>query len=277
MRLESTSFFQSLSKKKIYIYGTGVIADEFYSLLERYNIQDNVVAFIQSKIDKEKQYRNKPVIIPDDVKDEEGIVCICVHESSINDINKELKRNRIENSVSISPILNQLKFGNYRYSECDMSLRDILRHNLSTYYVIVRYLVVRDYYRKQKKWDDVYKKCIGLTAKEKKTVENRLIFFKKLIHRIDIEGYKTNSQIILDNKLHIINGAHRMSILLYKDVQHIPSQIIDVNGESIIGLDKWHKGRIYEEELKGLNLSKEQVNEIKRTQKELAERYNILL
>ena len=273
----SNALHKEVLNKKIYIYGTGKKADKFYYWLKKNDCVSNIEAFVQTDIgdNSEKRHNGIPIIAPNKIINDDSIVCICVHESIVFEIYDELKKNNIVNYIFVTPILDQMILDGLDYHDDKIPIKDILVANLSVYFLVIRYLVITDYYNGTSDWDDIYKKCISLISKDVDTAASRLAYFKSLINEIDDKGYNENIPILLDKKMQIVNGAHRVSILLYKEMDYVPVRII--NHENVISNEVYWKGRIREKELNEMNISNKQINIIKSTQKKIAERYGIVI
>ncbi len=88
------------------------------------------------------------------------------------------------------------------------------------YDMIVRLLAVEDYYGRNNIGFSMYRR-MQEARKGKAWVETAEKRFRTLIDSYETAGYHDNSEIELDNTLHLIDGSHRMALALYYHQDYI--------------------------------------------------------
>lgn len=98
--------------------------------------------------------------------------------------------------------------------------------NLFRYDIIVRYLVVSEYYKNSDKGFEIYRKMQDKRMGDGYSVgaEQR---FKSLISSYEKNGYDENSRIILDRNYGLIDGSHRIAMALYYGYDNISALILN--------------------------------------------------
>jgi hypothetical protein len=78
--------------------------------------------------------------------------------------------------------------------------------------LIVKLLAIENYYQKNQIGWEIYKK-VHPPNKDKD--------FKELIETVEKDGYYDLSFIIIDKKFHILDGNHRLAMLLYSKSKYV--------------------------------------------------------
>ena len=84
----------------------------------------------------------------------------------------------------------------------------------------MRFLVIDQYYGKNDRGADVYKKLSQLHC-SRTTAQKRLEQFENLIRDWDKRGYDPQSIIRITDKNEIIDGTHRMALALYHGLREV--------------------------------------------------------
>ena len=123
---------------------------------------------------------------------------------------------KINGILSNTPIIGQQIF-----SVRDLLLAQFVDGEAVFYDIAVRLLAIEHYYGKN---DIGY----GLYSRMQEHSGNGTFWlnrFKRLINSYETNGYENDNPLALDEKLHIMDGAHRLSLALYHGNELIPAQI----------------------------------------------------
>lgn len=109
---------------------------------------------------------------------------------------------------------------------------DLFTINYQRLDVVVKYLAIENYYGKNNYGFSLYQKLQALRSGQSENMpEQYEIYsretFNNLIHDIEKNGWDDTSEISLDNRLFLADGAHRLAASLYFGVPEIRVQVID--------------------------------------------------
>jgi len=125
------------------------------------------------------------------------------------------------------------------------------------YDIIVRYLAIENYYKKNETGFALYKKM--QVARKGGDYNERMDTFKELIQSYE-KGYKRESHILLDSNLCLIDGSHRIALGLYNKFHEISCFVEPQSRHIKYGIDWFIENKFSLEEL---NLLIEKFREIK--------------
>lgn len=92
------------------------------------------------------------------------------------------------------------------------------------YDIIVRYLAIENYYKKNDFGFDLYRKMQAARVGKKWASESVKIF-KTLILSYENNGYDTSSEIEIDKNINLVDGSHRMAMAIYHKSYQISCKI----------------------------------------------------
>lgn len=121
--------------------------------------------------------------------------------------------------------------------------------------MIVRYLVIEQYYGKNNFGYNLYEK---MQKKRGQNVHN-LDRFLKLIKSIEEHGFSENFAIIVDQNLQLIDGSHRLACALYFGITNIPIQIIEHNANVLYSIDWFEKNGFSKKEIEIITYTKNEI------------------
>ena len=233
-----------LGTKKIVIYGTGYVAQKFFSILKKNSLVGNIICFAVSKGEKEGESIDG--IAVKNIRDIESdnMVCIAVHEALKDEMVDTLCDIGINNYIWIYPYLYQLLLGEPIEKGVRIKLEDIVQTCLNDYRIAVRYAAIDNYYGKNIYGFDLYRRAQALYS-SMKTAEERLERFCKLISDWQKYGYDEDSWICINEGYEIIDGAHRVTLAKYHGMQEIICNVFEgkasayeVHGERVVLTNK---------------------------------------
>ncbi|HOS69974.1 MAG TPA: methyltransferase domain-containing protein [Bacillota bacterium] len=88
--------------------------------------------------------------------------------------------------------------------------------------ICVRYLAIEEFHGKNNHGFELYSKM----QKHRNQESHDLDQFIKLIQNIEQYGFDSNSSIIIDEKLRLIDGSHRLTCALYYGISHVPVKFV---------------------------------------------------
>ncbi|SFI08618.1 hypothetical protein SAMN04487830_12149 [Pseudobutyrivibrio sp. OR37] len=243
--MEFEEFINILKNNKFIIYGAGYVAEKFYKGIKIRSLEDNLECFVTTEGDT-KSIDNYPIKSIDNIKISDYVVCLAVHESLKEEINKVLLKERCDKCIWIYPFLYEFMLGTPIKKNIKIPVKQIYLANKDNLLIATRYVVLEQFYGLRNDGDDIYMACMELYCSHE-TAKKRLINFKDLIRSIETRGFLNNYPIsILDNYKHI-DGVHRLSMAIYKKVSLVNVNIYPstMRQEEIHGLG----GLIHESEL----------------------------
>jgi len=209
----SDELLRYLSQKRIVIYGTGYVGRKFFYALKKHGLEQNILSFFVSEL-VEGQNRIEGIPVRNiDVFDnyDHVVVCIAVHEVWKDEIACNLRQ---MDYIWIYPFLNELLLGRPIEENVHVDLTKVIRNCMKGYRLAVRYMVVEQYFKKNKIGYDIYIKAISLHC-DKKTAEERLQKFCEMIYNWERFGYDKSSRISINTQYEIVDGCHRISLARY--------------------------------------------------------------
>ena len=135
--------------------------------------------------------------------------------------------------------------------------KQIINDEFNRYDLIVRYKAIHDFLNGKSIGIDLYKKM-----QDKRSGSDYRYpwkFFKSLINNFHSIGYDTNFPILVNNDLHIVDGAHRVACSIYFNIPFIPININKRLNYSIYNLDWFHENSFSDFEISELKKDKEKI------------------
>ena len=191
-----------------------------------------------------EKIEEKPVILINDLKNKDALILIAVSDCYQEEISQTLRILKFNN------VVNAYK---YTFLENDaenvvgvIDVKGLLQKQFDgtdfcRYDIIVRLLAVEDYYGNNK---------VGMSLYTK--LQNERIYsgyadfaierFKKLIKSFEENGYDSDSEIVVDSNLKLIDGSHRVALAIYHNISYIKIRIINEFATNNFKLN-WFEGR----------------------------------
>ena len=169
------------------------------------------------------------------VEDCRNLLCIAVHESIVDEIEKKLKMLGVKRTVRVAPFITELSLAS-SFVEERMVNTYALQNNITEHLgIAIRYAAIDQFYKRNQKGFDIYKKGIAAFS-SKETAESRLRWFISLMKSVDQKGY-LQLPICIDKNNEIIDGEHRFTLAVYHHIDRIACKVFNsVN---------YHKPEVY--------------------------------
>ncbi len=225
----SSDIIEVLRNKQILIYGAGFVGNKFYSILKKNHLEKNIQCFVVSEKNVEQNRKVNGVAVKSvyDIRRDIGvkrscdfIICIAVHESIRNEIEKLLNDLNLTHYIYIYPYIMELMLEGEVKEQKDISVKNIMLANRDDYRIAVRTLAIDNYFHKNNCGFDIYKSVMQLQCNEQ-TAEKRLNAFCNLLDNWQERGYDKKTPILVDETGVIIDGNHRFSIARYVNMKNI--------------------------------------------------------
>ena len=143
-------------------------------------------------------------------------------------------------------------------SVCDLILNNSNYNELLRWDIIVRYLAIEEYYHKNDFGFKLYRKMQAARIEEKYSWV-AVTKFKNLIRSYDNKGYDEKSRIVLDKKLRLVDGSHRIALALYYNIKNINALIIGIEEDNSYSIDWFLANGFSSDEINIINKKYEEI------------------
>ena len=217
--------FKKLLNDKFIIFGSGFVAQMFYSALLNNNLHENIAFVVETNPEKGRTFHGISVL-PYSKTETKGIpVLACVHDSVIGEIGVKPE----DNVIQVYPFIWNLLFEGEDKTEM-ISLSTLMkRQNTEEGWIAARYAGVRGICEGREDFKNLYVKLLSLHCSVH-TAKRRLGYLEMLIQTIRNEGFREEFPVLLDKKLRIIDGLHRIAIAVYFGTDRISVRYLDTKG-----------------------------------------------
>lgn len=244
----------------VYIYGAGKIGRKIFDLIKTSDQLSKVKGFVVSdpRGENPASIEDKPVILLSNLTDKKSTILVSVSDIYQNEIIQLLQKAGFTNIVCA-----------YKYAFLDegeipqkipetimIDLRELLVQQyegseFNRYDIIVRLLAVENYYKKNDFGFDFYRKMQDYRVRlgYAEMAEKR---FEKLINSVADCGYDTDSEIIVDRNLKLIDGSHRIALAIYHNISKVRIRVLDKFEDIHYGLE-WFRQYFSDSECKILD------------------------
>lgn len=243
--------------QSIYIYGAGKIGKKVLRLIKRTESSVKKVKgfLVSDMVGNPKMLEEFPVMVPENIPDKTSLVLV-----SVTDIYQE----------PIVENLKQLGFLNvtiaYKYSFMEDDISDAFSKtiNINTnelmlcqykkglfnrYDIVVRLLAIEEYYGKNNYGFSLYEKMQSKRAEDVAYGSISRKRFITLIESYEKIGYKKDSELIIDESLHLVDGSHRLALAIYFGVVRLTVRIVKREDQVFYGKE-WFEKFFSQEECK---------------------------
>ena len=243
-----------LQSNNIYIYGAGKIGKQIFKLVKISGEQQKVRGFIVSNIKgNPQQIEDVPVLQIDEVKDKDSDIFVAVTDVYQEEI-LELLRSKNFGKVKITyKFLGLVEEGNHDSTGISnvimIDTRELCRQQFGEeprLDIIVRILAIEEYYDTNDYGLELYNKMMDKRIRKgySKYAERR---FKELIKSFESDGYHENSEIFVDQELHLLDGSHRLALAIYHGQPEVCIRILKKKQNVQYG-PKWFSDNFSESE-----------------------------
>ncbi len=220
MRFEE--FINKLENNRFIIYGAGYVAENFYKGIKKRGLKDNLECFVTTEGDT-KRIDEYPVKSLRRFSLNEYVVCLAVHESLRVELEKVLRKEKCKECIWVYPFLYEFMLGTPE-NNVEVPVKKIYLANKDNLLLATRYIVLEQFYGARNDGDEIYMTCMELYCSHE-TARKRLNQFKDLITSVENGGLSCNYPISLLDDYKYIDGAHRLSLAIYKRLPVINANI----------------------------------------------------
>lgn len=219
--------------QSIYIYGAGKIGEKVLRLIRNTEFAiKKVKGFLVSDFaGNPKELEGFPVMMPVNISDRTSLVLVSVTDIYQETIVEDLKQLGYMNIIDA-----------YRYSfmEADIPSTfpktiDINTDELllcqyegdlfNRYDIVISLLAVEEYYGKNNCGYSLYEKMRNRRFPNVSYDRNARQRFIKLIEAYEGNDYRGDSELIVDEALHLVDGVHRLALAIYFGVDRLAVRI----------------------------------------------------
>ena len=210
--------------QSIYIYGAGNIGKKILRLIEKTeNAALKVQGFLVSDMTGNPERIDKYyVTVPQNLSDRDSLILVAVTDVYQDNIIDSLKILGFSNVVTA-----------YKYSfiggedewDSQPKIIKVDTHELllcqyraglfNRYDIIVRLLAIENYYGKNQCGFALYQKMQNMRTNDKEYGKISMQRFIRLIQSYEKYGYDENSELVVDEDLHLIDGSHRLALAIH--------------------------------------------------------------
>lgn len=218
-----TDILKVMEKNDIVIYGAGYVAESFFRALQVRSVSDRVLCFAVS--DKKKAFgkiHDKPIRVIDELLERKNVcICIAVHEVLKDECIEHLVKLGINKYIWVTPYIFEMILGAPLQRHTKVNVNDIIKHQRhDDYNIAVRYSVIENYYKQNEIGYNVYIQAQRVKCEEN-TAKKRLAGFVQLIDSWQKNGYQEENSLVIDSEFRMVDGAHRLSLAHYHEMQYI--------------------------------------------------------
>lgn len=236
-------------EEEIYIYGAGKYGKRIWKLLKTSGKEQNVLGFLVSDLhNNPTMIEDKPVYVANSVENKEALILIAVSDQFQDEIALILEKLQFHNFV------NAYKFAFLDEEDDRVDVVDVYKllqkqytdEKICRYDIAVRLLAIEEYFGKNTFGMSLYRKMQKqrIRSDYDEIAEERFI---KLIKSWEKDGYDSDSEIIVDENLRLMDGSHRLALAIYYELSYVKVRMIAGEGTTGYGLD-WFEGRFDKEE-----------------------------
>ena len=268
--MKTEELLQQLGNKDIAIFGTGFVAEMFYTALERKGLASRMRFAVVTSAPEKIRFHGKPVLSIKEAKfSEDMLLCVAVHESAMHGLKGILQEVSIT-CVWIYPNLFDLLYGQPLQSAQSLLLRKLLsRQNRDEYWLAVRYAAIRDYLKKADAYpitSEMYRSALSLhCGYETAVLRNRQM--EILAKSMAEEGFRQDSPVSVDKAGRIIDGLHRIACAAYLQIESVP--VVIYPASPVYDRLLTDRNRLPEHVLKAAGFSDEAMTLLRQAQNEL--------
>lgn len=222
----SNQLIERINGSDVYIYGAGYIAGLFWDVLNKHELECRVRGVLVSEKKRKLDFKGIGIkSIQDYCSSDNDLICVAVHEAIAGEIIRELEKRKIQNYVWVTPLLEDLNYGESFVCEKTVLSREFSCGNADELGMALRWCVIDQFYGRNNRGYDLYKRGISSFCGIH-TAEARLKSFVSLIEVSKIKGYRYDP-ILVNDKFEIIDGEHRFALAIYLGVKEIRCRIVE--------------------------------------------------
>ena len=243
----------------IYIYGAGKIGKKVLRLIKKTgSAVEKVNGILVSDLTGNPDMLDGfPVMVPENVADRKSLVLVSVTDIYQEAILEDLKKQGFENIIdgyrysfmeadipSVSPTI-------VKVNTNELLLCQYKEGIFNKYDIIVRLLAIEEYYGKNDYGFSMYEKMQSGRGQEVSYGKTSLQEFIELIEACEKNGYKEESELIIDEELYLVDGSQRVALAVYFGITRLTVRIDKREGKDSCGKE-WLVGVFSQEECKAI-------------------------
>lgn len=243
--------------RSIYIYGAGKIGKKILRLIkDTESAMKKVKGFLVSDLaGNPKVLGDLPVVVPEDISDRTSLVLVSVTDIYQETIVEDLKK------LGFTNIIVAYKYSfmkddipgvfpkTIRVNTNELLLCQYKEGLFNRYDIVVRLLAIEEYYGKNNYGFSLYEKMQNERTQDASYGRISTQRFIKLIESYEKNGYKEDSELIIDERLHLVDGSHRLALAIYFGVARLTVRIVKRENEVFYGKE-WFSELLSQEECK---------------------------
>lgn len=227
----------------IYIYGAGNIGKKVLRLIKKTECAASKVKgfLVSDLVGNPEMLDGFPVMLPQNISDKTSLVLV-----SVTDIYQEA----IVEDLKEMGFVNIIVAYKYSFMEEDISSAFPQTIKINTdelllcqykeglfnrYDIVVRLLAIEEYYGKNNYGFSLYEKMQSRRAQDGSYGRISMQRFRKLIQSYEKNGYEEDSELIIDERLHLVDGSHRLALAIYFGVARLTVRIVKREDEIFYG------------------------------------------
>lgn len=213
--MKSSIIWENLEGKKIIIYGTGHVAHMFYKAMLEHGLKDRIQCFARSRcVQQDEMFEGIPVCSVDDICiDENTLVCLAVHESIRDEIQKIVEP-ITDQYLWVYPYIYELMLGEPEQRSVEVCVAQLLEGYRNDLRLAIRLAAIEQQDGMNTFGFDYYIRAQMLHS-SKTTAAKRLERFAELIGEWKRFGYKKENPIVINQDYDVIDGNHRVAMAVY--------------------------------------------------------------
>lgn len=234
--MDTQVLLQTIRERGAVLFGTGFVAKLFFDTLAGLELDSFVQGFVVSG-SAENAFCGKPVCsltqyaayIKTKEQEAAPLLCIAVHASLRESVERVLQENGIEDFVWIYPHYLELAWGPCTSFVVDVPLQRILqRQEEDQAWISVRYAALKEQLSgcSDGPASALYVKAISLFS-HPETTKERLVYAAAMARGVAEKGFDRNYPILIDDRYRIIDGLHRLAAAVLAGCKTIPCLIAE--------------------------------------------------
>ena len=237
-------------EKDIYIYGAGKFGKKLLGLLRRYGKDESVRGFLVTDMkDNAEMVDDKPVIQVDCLDDKKALILLAVSDRYQEEMMKKLQELQFYN------IVNAYKYTFLEDENSDsvevIEVNELIKKQYEgekflRYDIIVRLLAIEEYFEKNSYGMSLYKKMQNERI-HPNYADVSVERFERLINSCKKSGFDTDSEILVDSEMRLMDGSHRVALALYYGLSYIKLRVVNEISTADFSMN-WFETRFDSEE-----------------------------
>lgn len=225
---------------KVIIFGAGDFGIKLYKKL---NSKFDIIGFCDNNEQLwDKFILEKPVFAPNDLETQYYDKIVLGNNSfdSIDNILNQLNRIGIKKEKIVDTYVKREQI--FNVADLFLGQHDLFngynKNGFKRYNLVILYLAIECMYKKNTFGIDICKKYRKLVMQEEGDRINEYIYgFFYLVESFEKDGYKKDSYISINKNGAIIDGTHRLALLIYHNIQFVNVRIINTKFDLEFGRD----------------------------------------